>query len=64
MTGNQCMDTDSCQSNSTHNVYHCDDTHCIAKSLVCNGIPDCFQAQDETVSECGKIMKLYTLKFF
>lgn len=58
VTGNQCLEADSCQVNSTHEIYLCDDTHCIPKSLVCNGIPDCLQAQDETVSECGKSMEI------
>lgn len=55
ITGNQCLESGSCVSNSTSDVYHCDDTYCIPKSLVCNGIPDCHQAQDEAVSECGNI---------
>lgn len=59
MTGNQCMESDSCHSNMTHKMYHCDDTHCIPESQVCNGIPDCFQAQDETVSVCGKTIKMH-----
>jgi len=61
MTGNQCSESDSCQANSTQNIYRCDDTHCIPKSLVCNGIPDCFQAQDEVVSECGEFAEIYYL---
>lgn len=62
MTGNQCLESDSCQSSSTHDIYHCDATHCIPKSLVCNGIPDCHQSQDESVSECGKIISIFYLK--
>lgn len=54
--GNQCLESDSCQSNLTLDVYHCDETYCIPKSFVCNGIPDCHQAQDEAVSECGNIL--------
>ncbi|XP_026810792.1 G-protein coupled receptor GRL101-like isoform X1 [Rhopalosiphum maidis] len=50
---NQCLESDSCQSNSTLDIYHCDETYCIPKSLVCNGIPDCLRAEDEAVSECG-----------
>lgn len=56
--GNQCLESDSCQSNSTLDIYHCDETYCIPKSLVCNGIPDCLRAQDEAVSECGNILNL------
>lgn len=52
--GFQCLDSNSCQSNLNNDIYHCDDTHCISKSQVCNGIPNCLQAQDESISECGK----------
>ncbi|XP_029345131.1 G-protein coupled receptor GRL101-like [Acyrthosiphon pisum] len=60
---NQCLESDSCQSNLTSDVYHCDETYCIPKSFVCNGIPDCLQAQDEAVSECGNILKILFLNY-
>ncbi|KAF0721097.1 G-protein coupled receptor GRL101-like [Aphis craccivora] len=64
---NQCLESDSCQLNSTSDIYHCDETYCIPKSFVCNGIPDCFRGQDEAVSECGICIiyfKLVTIRLF
>lgn len=59
LAGDQCLESDSCQSSSTHKIYHCDDKHCIPKSLLCNGIPNCPLAQDEAISECGKTLKMH-----
>lgn len=59
ISGNQCLESDLCKFNSTHNIYHCDDKHCIPKLLVCNGIQDCPHAQDEAVSECGKKLNIF-----
>lgn len=53
------MEPEFCQSNLNDTIYHCDDSHCILKSQVCNGIPDCLQAQDEALSECGEKLKIY-----
>ncbi|XP_050428595.1 G-protein coupled receptor GRL101-like [Adelges cooleyi] len=51
-----------CQSNSTVEMFHCNATECIPKSLVCNGIPDCQMAQDESVFECGCLQNEYRCK--
>uniref|UniRef100_A0A2S2Q070 G-protein coupled receptor n=1 Tax=Sipha flava TaxID=143950 RepID=A0A2S2Q070_9HEMI len=59
---NQCLVSDLCLDNATHKVYHCDDTHCIPEFQVCDGIPDCFHAQDETVSVCGCLQNEYQCK--
>lgn len=49
-------------TNLTHDIfYHCDDRHCISNDLVCNGIQDCPNAQDETVLQCGKTINLHCL---
>ncbi|XP_024084029.1 G-protein coupled receptor GRL101-like isoform X2 [Cimex lectularius] len=34
-------------------VFRCDETVCVAKTVRCNGIPDCPGAEDESVMECG-----------
>ncbi|VVC28732.1 Hypothetical protein CINCED_3A011872 [Cinara cedri] len=47
-TTNLTQDTNT---NLTH--YHCDDTYCILRDKLCDGIQNCPQAQDEAVSECG-----------
>ncbi|XP_050537187.1 G-protein coupled receptor GRL101-like [Daktulosphaira vitifoliae] len=51
-----------CHSNSTVEIFHCNSTHCIPKSLVCNGIPDCHLGQDESVSECGCLQNEFRCK--
>lgn len=62
ISGNQCLASDLCKFNSTRDIYHCDDTHCVPKSLVCNGIQDCPSGQDEAVSECGKKFSVLVLR--
>lgn len=58
VTGNRCSETESCPVNPNNDLnYHCNATHCIRESQVCDGIPDCSQGQDEAVFVCGKIMK-------
>lgn len=59
LAGDQCLEADICQFNWTHKTYYCDEKHCIPKFLLCNGIPNCPMAQDETISECGKMLKIH-----
>ncbi|KAF6202508.1 hypothetical protein GE061_002904 [Apolygus lucorum] len=39
--------------NSTSSVFRCDESSCVSKSSVCNGVPDCPDGQDESVQQCG-----------
>lgn len=39
--------------NNSDNEFHCDETKCIPKLKVCNGIPDCENGEDEHVRHCG-----------